>query len=214
MPNRDDPPADTPQTGEIPSAEPAKGNGHAGGHGPVALDNPFWSFSVTVYEEATVRDACLDLQDRDGADVNLLLLTCWLGFLGVRLDSKGIERLDRLVSPWRGEAVQPLRALRRRLKAPLGPVGPDLAADVRQLIGKAELEAERLQQAVLYRALETLPGTDARGAERSGVARLNLNTYLGWVTGSATSGETRAALEALIGGCRLVLDGPDEDEEA
>lgn len=42
-------------------------------------ENPFWRFSCAVYAAPGVAQACLELQDTHGADVNLLLLAAWLG---------------------------------------------------------------------------------------------------------------------------------------
>ena len=39
----------------------------------------FWSFSLTVYGRPGVEAACLELQDRFGADVNLALYCLWIG---------------------------------------------------------------------------------------------------------------------------------------
>ena len=39
----------------------------------------FWSFSLRIYGAPGVEPACLDLQDRFGADVNLALYCLWIG---------------------------------------------------------------------------------------------------------------------------------------
>ena len=40
---------------------------------------PFWDFSLAVYGRPGVAPACLALQQRHGADVNLLLFCAWFG---------------------------------------------------------------------------------------------------------------------------------------
>ena len=42
----------------------------------------FWQFSLKTYAKTGVKSACLKAQDDFGADVNLLLLCCWLGQSG------------------------------------------------------------------------------------------------------------------------------------
>lgn len=175
------------------------------------MDNPFWRFSLSVYGADAVRTICLDTQDRHGADVNLVLLCCWLGFAGVRLDGTALKRLDRLVDGWRQEVIGPIRAVRRRLADAIGPMGPALTRDFREEIKGAELQAEQIQQAVLFRALETLPGRDARNAERSGVARMNLTVYLKEVLAIGDKTTLRDVVEATVIACRDALEG-DEDE--
>ena len=48
--------------------------------------NPFWRFSLRTYRAPGVQEACLALQDRCGADVNLLLFCGWTGRDGRALD--------------------------------------------------------------------------------------------------------------------------------
>src|SRR5471030_292758 len=43
------------------------------------LPHPFWNFSLEIYAAEGVSGACLDLQERRGCDVNILLFCCWLG---------------------------------------------------------------------------------------------------------------------------------------
>ena len=141
-----------------------------------AGDCPFWSFSVALYGRPGVAPACLALQDRFGCDVNLLLFAIWAGRCGVTLGPKEFERLDAAVAPWREGLVEPIRSLRRRLKAdPLG-AAPELAEACRQALLKAELEAERAAQELLARAL---PLPSAQALDRA-QARLNLEAYLAW----------------------------------
>ena len=45
-------------------------------------DCAFWDFSLEAYARPGVAPACLDLQERHGADVNLLLFACWLSASG------------------------------------------------------------------------------------------------------------------------------------
>jgi len=42
----------------------------------------FWRFSLDAYGRPGVAAACLDLQDRHGCDVNLILYALWLGRAG------------------------------------------------------------------------------------------------------------------------------------
>lgn len=176
------------------------------------MENPFWRFSLSVYAATPVRDVCLRAQDRYGADVNLMLLCCWLGFSGVKLDAKGLKRLDQLVDGWRREVVEPVRAVRRRLADAIGPMGPQVTKPLRDDVKALELQAEQIQQAVLFRALETLPGRDARQAERSGVARLNLTVYLRDVRGIDDVPVLKEIVESAVLGCREKLENEEGEQ--
>lgn len=114
-------------------------------------ENPLWDFSLAVYARPGVPAACLDLQDRLGMDVNVLLFAAWAGLAcGAGLSREALERIDSAVAPWRAEVVRPLRAVRRRVK------GED--ADLYERLKAAELAAERTQQDRLFALSGLAPG--------------------------------------------------------
>jgi uncharacterized protein (TIGR02444 family) len=130
----------------------------------------FWSWSTAFYAKPGVAEACLDLQNRDGAEVNLVLLLLWLAEKGYAPLGQGeVAELDRTVRPWRERVVEPLRALRNALKGQ----GEDA---VRRAILSAELVAERSTQRRLVAALPELGESDA--APESVAAR-NLEAHGG-----------------------------------
>jgi uncharacterized protein (TIGR02444 family) len=119
-----------------------------------ALDTPFWTFSLAVYGAEGVEDECLDLQDRFGVDVNLLLFAAYIGAVeGAQLSAPDVAAAVSAVSAWHGEIVHALRGARRALKPvsldnnnPLrGPAG-----DLRAQVKAAELGAEKIEQAMLW----------------------------------------------------------------
>ncbi|EKE72451.1 TIGR02444 family protein [Oceanibaculum indicum] len=137
-------------------------------HSPSASD--FWSFSLDFYGRPGVAEACLALQDSHGLDVNLLLYCCWRGDT---LSAAQIKAAIDLTAPWRAEIVQPLRALRRRLKPGFPPFPDAGVQDLRKRIADAELEAERLQQQALD-ALARQDGPVPPPARQAAVANLRL----------------------------------------
>ena len=149
-----------------------------------ASGNPFWDFSLAVYGRPGVAAACLDLQDRLGLDVNILLFLAWAGQgCGVRLDRAELERIDAAVAPWRAEVVRPLRAVRRRVKAEDAALYERLKA--------AELAAERLQQDRLFGLAGLVPGPGGHPE----LARVNLELLVG-----GGDPQDRAALEVILTG--------------
>ena len=54
-------------------------------------DNAFWRFSLRTYRAPGVEAACLALQERCGADVNLLLFCGWVGREGRVLDEASLR---------------------------------------------------------------------------------------------------------------------------
>ncbi len=127
------------------------------------VTNRFPSFADALYARPGVAAACLDLQDRRGFDVALLLHACWLG---VRARALAPDQAAALVSatvPWRYEVVRPLRRLRRRLKAGLAGMPREQSDPVRTEVKVAELAAERALMAILETAVDGSPGGSVPG---------------------------------------------------
>lgn len=156
-------------------------------HLPPAPD--FWSFSLDFYARPGVAEACLELQDRHGLDVNLVLYCCWRGDV---LSEAQIQAAIGLTAPWREEAVQPLRALRRRLKPGFPPFPEAGVLALRKRIADAELEAERLQQQALD-ALARNEGPILAPSRQAATANLMLLAAL------CQAGDSTGTLEQLAG---------------
>jgi uncharacterized protein (TIGR02444 family) len=108
-----------------------------------------WDWSVACYGQPGLAEAALDLQDRHGLDVNLLLYALWLALVpGRRLDLPAASRARAATESWQQSVVVPLRRVRRALK--LAP-HPDarFSTAFRQQVAADELEAERGEQALL-----------------------------------------------------------------
>lgn len=131
-----------------------------------------WDFALRVYAQPGVEPACLALQDEQGADVCLLLWCLWLERGGCELTAEGLQQAQGAIAPWVAQAVLPLRALRRQLKARYGTADAELE-QLRLGIKQAELLAERQ----VLRQLAALNGQWQRTAEVP--AGTNLRLYLG-----------------------------------
>jgi uncharacterized protein (TIGR02444 family) len=107
----------------------------------------FWPFSKAIYAQQGVKDACLELQAA-GLDVNVTLFVVWTVVTGRDPGPVMADVLTRSVA-WRSSIVQPLRDARDGLKPAPEFIDAEAAAGLRKAILKAELEAERLQQAAL-----------------------------------------------------------------
>ena len=120
----------------------------------VTDSNPFWTFSLALYDEPGVADACIELQDGSGVDVNLLLYCCYASACDVPLAVSDLQAVEAAISAWREEMVRPVRALRRRSEG-----------ELRDKLLEAELLAEHRQQQLMW--ANRSPGgdwPDARGA--------------------------------------------------
>src|SRR5512140_1479995 len=78
--------------------------------------HPFWRFSLRTWRHPGVQDACLALQERCGADVNLLLFCAWTGRTGRVLDASSLRLAVDRVGDWQSAVIAPLRLARRGIK--------------------------------------------------------------------------------------------------
>jgi uncharacterized protein (TIGR02444 family) len=108
----------------------------------------FWTFSLTVYGAPAVQEECLDLQDGHGVDVNMLLFCAFVGAVHcARLPDQDMRAAVTEVGKWNQSVVSSLRDARRALKR---FAANDASAEaLRNSVKAAELEAERIEQAML-----------------------------------------------------------------
>lgn len=118
-------------------------------------DAGLWDFARRVYGADGVASRAIELQDRQGVDVNLLLCALWCASRQRLLDPPRLQRLDAACAPWREQVIKPLRE-QRRVWRDL----PERAAEYRDLLD-LELAAERRQLEHLAAACADLPGTGA-----------------------------------------------------
>lgn len=135
-------------------------------------DGP-WRFALAVYGRPGAASACLDLQDRGGANVVLVLFALWAGAAcATRLDPARLSALRSLAGPWAAEVVEPLRTVRRRLKGGPPPAPGEASAALRRRLQEIEIEAERIELDALHQHCPL-----ERAARPDGdAARANLET--------------------------------------
>lgn len=135
--------------------------------------SPFWTFSLGYYRGAGVSEACLELQDNCGVDVNVVLFLLWMASQRRRLLADEVKGLAERVRPWQVDVIAPIRALRRRLKTDPPLVDKGSAELFRTRVKAVELEAERLQQEAMYAlaaGLRSEPANSAEAAARASIA--------------------------------------------
>jgi uncharacterized protein (TIGR02444 family) len=126
-----------------------------------------------------VTEACLDLQERRGCDVNVLLFCCWLGASG--RPTLTVERLRALLTvtdAWQAEIIRPLRAVRRLLKdRPWLEALPETVDATRRRVADAELAAEHAEQLKLAGLYAPSADRDRPTEKRLRAAIGNLGVY-------------------------------------
>ena len=160
--------------------------------------HPFWDFALDVYRRPGVSDACLELQENQQADVNLLLFVCWIGASGRgRLGADEIGLCIETARPWHDAVVRPLRAVRRTLKGGLGSAPADLTDGLRRQIQAREIDAEHIEQLMLTAAIPRQPKADMMLPARVGDAGQNALAYLTKL-GARVDNPARASLAKVL----------------
>jgi uncharacterized protein (TIGR02444 family) len=157
-------------------------------HGkPSVSGEALWRFSLAFYVRPGVAEALIALQDRAGCDVNVILFALWRGLVhGHRLEHAELMAAEAAVASLRRAVIEPLRRMRRGLKA---DSNPDVQA-LRRRIAALELVAERRAQS---RLAATIAGP-ADGVDRHSAIEANLALSLG---GEAQSAEAEILRRAL-----------------
>jgi len=152
----------------------------------LSKDNPLWDFAKWAYAQPGVEKACLALQNRLGADVNMVLFCMWLAYrgAGTRNLAQYLGTALKLSRDWQRNLVEPLRICRTNLKDVVessGMTGADHAAatELRERIKQCEMDMEQLQTLALYSLVHD---GDDRGSTKSPVeqredAQNNLSVY-------------------------------------
>ena len=163
------------------------------------IDTPFWAFSLDVYGREGVEEECLKLQELLNLDVNLLLFAAYVGAVeGVGLKREDIAVANAAIVGWHGEIVRSLRNARRALKPVSTDAGNPLreaSATLRTLVKTAELEAEKIEQAILWQSLHRQLA--ARSCiDRDRALAVNLRSVLEFY--GAASSESKAPAPHLL----------------
>ena len=137
--------------------------------------SPFWTFSLGYYRGAGVSEACLELQDNCGVDVNVVLFLLWLATQRRSVPADQVKTISDKVRPWQIDVIGPIRALRRMLKTDAPLLDKGSAELFRTKIKAIELESEKLQQQAMYAMAASLEAETAPSSEAA--ARASVAAY-------------------------------------
>ena len=163
--------------------------------------NPFWEFSILLFADRQVAEACITIQDRHVAvadvDVNLLLLCTWAAANGAgALDNAQINRAMAVVGPWRRDVVLPLRTARRTLERGVEPVPHQYTQTVRSEVLGAEMEAESIEQMMLVELIGR-PSRAVTAAQATADAATSFARYFALLRLQATPEDDRDLAQIL-----------------
>jgi uncharacterized protein (TIGR02444 family) len=158
----------------------------------------FWDHTLAVYRKTGVGAACIGLQDRRGADVNILLFALWRTVSGnAPLDATALAVADQAVAPWRGAVVERLRAARNAIKDGIARAPTAEAEALRKAIIGQEIEGERIAQSILAAApIDCAPSTG--GATDAAASLLAYARFLGFAPDAQDRADFRTLLTAAF----------------
>lgn len=169
---------------------------------------------MATYADPAVAAACLALQDRWGADVNLLLYCCWLGQRGRALDKRALCAAIAIVRALQSNIIGPLRESRRALgRAPNG-VPRAWAKQLKDRLAAVEIDLEYIEQHLLHAAAARLAPTKPRLAPRTAIAA-TLSRYLTLLEVPLAHGDRRYAstlLDACFPVAAFMASGPSRQK--
>ncbi|HAW94057.1 TPA: TIGR02444 family protein, partial [Candidatus Azambacteria bacterium] len=101
-----------------------------------------WQFSLALYPK--VQPLCLQWQDELGANVNLLLLLCYLEQQQLSIGRQQLQQLQAELENFSARFTRPLRQLRRRVSE--SGLDTAMQQQLKQTLLASELDLERLEQ--------------------------------------------------------------------
>lgn len=104
-----------------------------------------WQFSLAFYPE--VKSVCLQWQDELGANVNLLLMLCYLERQQLSIGRQQLQQLHAELEGFSARFTRPLRQLRRSVSE--SGLDAAMQQQLKQTLLASELELERLEQQLL-----------------------------------------------------------------
>ncbi|MDA0951761.1 MAG: TIGR02444 family protein [Proteobacteria bacterium] len=157
----------------------------------------FWTYTLEFYRRDGVQPAVIHLQDARGADVNLLIHAAWTAALDLPATTPaGAAALAASVAAWRETAIEPLRAVRNALRPGVAYVPEEECKALRGQVLKLEIEAERVEQALLEAGTVGAAGREAGEPDPQRVAQ-NLAAVAA-LNPAPLSGADRDALRAVL----------------
>jgi uncharacterized protein (TIGR02444 family) len=173
-------------------------------------DHPFWDYALSVYRQEGVSAACLELQERHGIDVNMMLFCLWIGHSGQgALSESEVLTVMAASDKWHRKVVKGLRFVRRILKDGFEEIPDGLRDQLRAEVQAVEINAEHLEQLMLADTVtREVALEDAPLASRAADAADSFACYFKAIGGKGTPPDMVAFAHILGKGFAGL--GPDE----
>ncbi|KTD08057.1 TIGR02444 family protein [Legionella jamestowniensis] len=114
---------------------------------PTEKNNPFWQFSLKVYQHPDIKKYCLLLQNSKGVNINLLLFCCWLSYLEEPITYTEFKKASVAIKEWDQEVTKSLRHARQYIKT---HCHSSMLDHFYKQVLTQEINSEAYQQHLLY----------------------------------------------------------------
>lgn len=108
-----------------------------------------WDFVLRLYGMPGVAPACLDLQERHGINVSLMLFCLWHGTVSERPLGEDLPAMAAAAEEWHRSAVLPIRAARSWLKRDAEGLQQSTSAALYKTVLAAEIDCEHAELLML-----------------------------------------------------------------
>jgi uncharacterized protein (TIGR02444 family) len=161
--------------------------------------HPFWDYALPLHESKGVGEAVIAMQDRHGVNVNVVLLSCWVGASGRgRLGEEGVRKAIEAAEVWNRDVVQQLRQVRRVMRPGIPPIDKSVSDALRRRILEVEIDCERAEIVMLGQAFDRAAQEGVSSRERAEDVAANLRDYFR-VLGIKPDTDDFGYVHALIG---------------
>jgi uncharacterized protein (TIGR02444 family) len=148
-------------------------------------ESAFWNYSCRQFENRSIADTCLQLQNACDADVNILLYCCWAADNRIQLDNDDLQKLIRASNPWQSAIIKPLRDARRMMKHQIIAMPANLHTQTIANLTEMELNAEHMAQLDLEKTIDFETRT-VSDDEIINISARNLLLYVQTLTAAQT----------------------------
>jgi len=134
---------------------------------------------MNLYEQPGVQEACFELQNRYGIDVDILFFCLRVGASGGgKMTRAEILQAMKAVSGWQEDIVKPIRIARSRLESSYNSFPEEKTETIQKNLVQAELDAEKIEQLHLAIAVPFEQNPHLSEEKRAEDALANMFLYL------------------------------------
>jgi uncharacterized protein (TIGR02444 family) len=169
-------------------------------------ESKFWDFSINTYQSGAVESACLQLQNKHPADINIILYCCWAGQNHIGLLHKDVKKLIATTRPWQTTILKPLRDARKTMKQHIIAMPADMLEQTLTNLTEMELNAERMSQLALEKAIKLNDCHCCKDKTALQCAIHNLKLYLQEIAAIESMNSVNTQLDTIL---KAIFQDPD-----